>query len=115
MVNRSAILLEPRAPYITWANALDADGPRYEDCLAEDDFQTVYLGPDCDSVEEVRRFIKKNFDLFFESELEMWCTAPHLWPQRRTYRMFTDWFTVRIHTVIEDTVAEPLLDDQTAV
>lgn len=107
MVNRCAIVLTARVPFIQWANGLDPEGPRYEECWV-DDGPPIYLGPDADSLDDVMRFIRKNFDLFFEEQLDGWCTDPTLWPQARTYRMFTEWFAVRVHTVVIDTVDAPL-------
>jgi hypothetical protein len=107
MVNHCAIVLTAKAPFIQWANGIDAAGPRYEECFV-DEGPPVYLGPDADSLEEVMEFIRKDFDLFFEEQLEGWCTDPMLWPQERTYRMFTEWFAVRVHTIVIDTVDAPL-------
>jgi len=97
----------PQQPYADWANSLDDDGPRFtlED---EDDHLAVFLGPEADSIDEVRAFVEKNFDYFFEHWLEGWCLDPKMWPKRRTLRMFKEWFSVRIYSVVEDTVDAPL-------
>jgi hypothetical protein len=86
---------------------MDDDGPRFT-LPDEDDHLTVFLGPDVDSIDEVHAFVAKNFDYFFEHWLEGWCTDPKMWPQRRTRRMFKEWFDVRIYSVVEDTVDAPL-------
>ena len=49
----------------------------------------------------------RNFEYFFESWLFGWSTDPTQWPQRRTRRMFRDWFDVRIHTMVKDTLDAP--------
>ena len=105
-LNRSAILITPKTPYIAWANSLD-DGSRYEDAL-EDEAPPVFLGPDTDTIEEVEKFVDRHFALFFEHWLNDWCTDPALWPQRRTRKMFRDWFEVRISSMVIDTVRAPL-------
>ncbi len=107
MVNRCAIVLTAKAPFIQWANALDAKGPRYEECWV-DEGPPIYLGPDANSLDDVNRFIRRNFGFFFEEELVGWCTDETLWPQKRTYRVFTEWFAIRIHTVVIDMVDAPL-------
>ena len=44
LVNRAAITVTPKQPYIDWANSLDDDGPRIEhDRLPE---RSVYLVAD---------------------------------------------------------------------
>jgi hypothetical protein len=105
-LNRSAILIIPRQPYADWANALDDDGPRFELSEANDEL-TVFLGPDLDTVEEIEAYVTKNFDYFFETSLFGWSTDPTQWPRRRTRRMFRDWFDIRIHTIVEDTLDAP--------
>ena len=105
-LNRSAILLIPKQPYVEWANSLDDDGPRFEISEANDEL-TVFLGPELDTVEEIEAFVTKHFDYFFDYWLEGWCTEPSLWPRRRTRRMFHEWFEIRIHTMIEDVVDAP--------
>lgn len=110
-LNRSAILVIPKQPYADWANALDDDGPRFAISEANDDF-TVFLGPDFDTVDEIEAFVNKHFAFFFEHSLFGWSTDETQWPQRRTRRMFREWFDVRIHTMVEDTVDAPyVLED----
>jgi hypothetical protein len=106
MLNRTAIILVPKQRYADWANSLDDDGPRFEISEANDEL-TVFLGPDLDTVEEIDAFVSKHFDFFFEHWLSGWSTDPGQWPQRRTRRMFRDWFDVRIHTMVEDVVDAP--------
>lgn len=67
----------------------------------------MFLGPDADTLEEVQGFVSKNFDYFFESWLEGWSLDVESWPKRRTRKMFAEWFTVRIHTVVEDVIDAP--------
>jgi len=105
MLNRTAIILIPKQPYADWANSID-DGPRFEISEANDNL-TVFLGPDLDTVEEIDAFVTKHFQLFFGHWLFGWSTDPAQWPQRRTRRMFRDWFEVRIHTMVEDVVDAP--------
>jgi hypothetical protein len=105
-LNRSAIIITPKAPYIAWANSFD-DGPRYEEADDEEG-PPVFLGPGTDTVAEVDRFVERHFDLFFEHWLNDWCTDPSLWPQRRTRKMFHEWFDVRIASMVIDTVRAPL-------
>jgi hypothetical protein len=96
----------PKQPYADWANSLDDDGLQFELSEASDEL-TVFLGPDLDTVEEIEAFVTKRFAFFFEYWLFGWSTDPAQWPQRRTRRMFREWFDVRIHTMVEDVVDAP--------
>ena len=52
-----------------------------------------------------------NYEALFEAELEGWYTDETLWPQKRTLKLFHQWFEVECHTVIEDTVGTPIVDE----
>jgi hypothetical protein len=106
-LNRSAIVLEPRRPYIEWANSLD-DGPRYDEVFDEPDAFPVFLGPDQEQIEKVHRFVAKHYNYFFDEWLSQWCTDAALWPRDRTWKMFRLWFKVRIHSVVIDSLDAPL-------
>ena len=106
-LNRSAILITPKAPYVAWANSFP-DGPRFDD-PDDDEAPTVFLGPDTETTnDEVRAFVDENFDLFFEHWLDSWSTDPASWPPNRTVSMFHEWFEVRIASMVIDTVRAPL-------
>ena len=106
MLNRSAIILIPKQLYADWANSLDDDGRRFEISEADDDL-TVFLGPGYDTIEQIGAFATEHFDFFSEHWLEGWSLDAAEWPQRRTERMLREWFSVRIHRMVEDVVESP--------
>jgi hypothetical protein len=76
--------------------------------------RTVYLISDRDADDDkaVARWIKANYQVLFEAELEGWYTDESLWPQKRTLKMFHEWFEVECHSVIEDTVGTPIEEEE---
>ena len=116
MVNRAALLLRYKEPAVRWINEADpyTDKPVIElkDVNRE---RTVYLisDEDGDNDKSVERWIKKNFKLLFEAELEGWYTDPTLWPKNRSFKMFKEWFDIECHTVLIDTVGGEIYDDET--
>lgn len=97
-----------------WINEADPY-PSGQSANLEDvnDEHTVYLiaaeaGDDRDSLEA---WLKRNFAALFEMELEGWYTDPELWPARRNYQMFREWFDPECHTVLIDTCDEEIFDD----
>jgi hypothetical protein len=48
----------------------------------------------------------------FENELYGWHTVESDWPQNRTLETFRQWFRIEFHTIVEDLVDGPLLDDE---
>lgn len=112
MVNRAALILKVKKPFVQWINETDPHDNRPEITLAEaNEDRTVYL---LDSVEaeNLDEWIALNWANLFESELEDWHTDEASWPQNRDLRLFNTWFAVECHTVLVDTGIEPLADDE---
>ena len=107
MLNRSAVFLAPRKPYIDWANAVDRTGQHFVENWQHEG-ATIFLVPDFQTHEEIRAHVDQNFELIFEHYLDLWCEDQNKWPRPRTLEMFHQWFSVRIHTMIIDTVGEPI-------
>ena len=47
----------------------------------------------------------------FERELDGWHTDDTAWPKRRTLATFKQWFTIEMHSMVEDLCSDELLDD----
>ncbi|MCI5142184.1 MAG: hypothetical protein D3909_10795, partial [Candidatus Electrothrix sp. ATG1] len=78
------------------------------------DDRTVYLisDEDAEDATDVERWLKHNYEALFEAELDSWYIDKELWPKKRTYKLFNEWFSIECHTVIEDTVDAPLVDEE---
>lgn len=108
MLNRAALIVRPKEPFISWATSIDDDGIGPE----VGGEHTVYLIPESDDDRGFERVLKKVWAEIFERELEGWYVDESLWPQNRTYAMFKKWFSIECHTIIEDLCASPLEDDE---
>lgn len=115
MLNRGAILIKYREPMVRWINEADPSEKDLAITAAEvNSERTVYLisDADCDGPEAVDEWVRANHRVLFENELEGWYTDPKLWPKKRDLRTFRQWFEVEAHSVIEDTVDGPIVDDE---
>jgi hypothetical protein len=108
MLNRAALIVRPAKPFIDWALKLDDSGL----APSPDDEQTVYLIPEFDDEDEFEEILTALFPVIFEDQLIGWHTLEADWPQTRTLAMFRQWFRIEYHTMIEDLVDRPLLDDE---
>lgn len=106
-VLRCSLVVEPLQPFIDWHDALEPDGEGYVE-ISQDEGETVFLIPPFDDPEESRAYIDEHFDVFFTHVLEMHCTDPKRWPQRRTVGQFRSWFRARIHSLVLDVDPDPL-------
>lgn len=112
MINRAALLLHYKAPFVKWINEADPYNDEAE-ITAEDANQdkTVYL-IDSLEAENLEEWIELNHEVLFESELEGWSNDESLWPQNRDLDLFYQWFDVQCHTVLIDAGIVPIADDE---
>ena len=103
-INRCAIVIKPLQPFIDWHNNLNPD-----DILVESDFDEVNVYLVNDNVGDLESWLKKKFDTYFKLELEDWHTNKKEWPQKRTYKMFKQWFRVDVSSAIYDLEKNPVL------
>jgi len=71
----------------------------------------VYLLPVYELDEEQEELLEHIHDILFEIELDGWWTEEADWPQNRDLQTFKDWFSVEFHSVVEDLVDAPLIDE----
>lgn len=63
----------------------------------------IYLLPDFETTQQMESWLKKNFDELFSEQLHNWYTDESMWPQNRTFKMFGEWFSYSLYTMIFDT------------
>ncbi len=107
MLNRGSVIVRPKQPYIDWAASLDDSGllPRI------DGEKTVYLIPEYESDEDAMDILSVCFGEIFEMELLAWHLIEGDWPKNRTFSMFKKWFSLELHSCVEDICGYELIDD----
>ena len=102
LLNRSAFILRPKQPYLEWTRQDDAEG------LAEGVFEAlnhepvVYLVPGWEDPEEEQHILREFWHALFEAMLGAWVTDETLWPEKRSLKMFREWFEIRTHSMVQD-------------
>ena len=69
MLNRGAVIVRPKQPFLDWAAQLDES----ELIPNPDDEHTVYLIPEYDDVDALK-ILSEGYDIIFETELYGWHT-----------------------------------------
>jgi hypothetical protein len=102
LVKRAAIIVTPKQPYITWANALDEDGVKIDEDFEPE--KNVYLIGDVSDIIPFERdvIVRPYFKAIFEEELNSWYQLESTWPALRTYEIFLEWFEVEVHSMVLD-------------
>lgn len=99
-IDRIAITIKPLKPYWDWCRKLDED---FDGEIL--DVNTYLIS---ESVEDIQRWLKVNFDKLFSRELNGWNTDNKNWPKKRSYAMFSEWFEVSISEMVYDLEPEPI-------
>ena len=108
-VNRMAVVVFFREPFVDWLNGIDPDKPVWMGSLSERG--NVYLIPEFENIDEAEDHVEEIFDEIFSNELSEWHTDQALWPADRTYDMFLEWFDVLFDVAVFDTIGDT--DDDT--
>jgi len=110
MLNRSAVIVKPRQPYLEWARQDDAEG------LAESVFEglheepSVYLLPEYEDPATQQEVLAEFWPGLFEAMLEGWVTDEAYWPKKRTFEIFQEWFEVEWSPIVQDLCLDERLE-----
>lgn len=100
-IDRYGIVVKPLKPFADWLfNLYPEDG--YPEFIES----SIYMVND--EIDDLEAWLKKKFDKFFMFELENWHTFKKEWPQKRTYKMFKQWFQVELSTMVFDMEKQPV-------
>jgi len=102
-INRTAVVIRPKQPFVDWLNSIpDEDIDFTLEQVSKDNI--TFLIPEYDDPRDSRAYIKKIYSDIFEFELFGWITTEELWPKKRTWEMFQEWFSVEINSEVFDLV-----------
>jgi hypothetical protein len=92
MLNRAALILRYRQPFVDRINAADPSPTSHVLTLTEvNQEHTVYL-VEVEDEDELSRWLARHHEELFEQELNGWYTDPALWPRDRSLKMLKEWF-----------------------
>ena len=98
-INRTVILVTPKQPYIDWANSFEDGGPTISSGKLR---HSAYLIPDTYDEYNYKNWLKKNCKEIFIMELESWMVVPDSFPKKMTYKVFMEWFEIRVADSVFD-------------
>ena len=100
-VNRSAIIVVPKQPFLDWLHSVDDTS---KDLTLRDmaEEPAIYLVEECESQKAFNDQLRKFATHIFEEQLDGWWTEQSDWPANRTYGAFRRWFECRYHSQVFD-------------
>jgi hypothetical protein len=109
VINRSAIIIQPKEPFYQWLQSIPDPIT-----LSPDDFKddsAIYLIPSYEDDKELTEIISQMYNVIFEEVLSDWWTVEEDWPQNRTFKMFKGWFDYSAHSMVIDMFDAPLAEE----
>jgi len=111
MLDRAALILRYKQPFVDWINGVDPSHASHTLTLAEVNHEhTVYL-IEVEDHDELAGWLARNHEELFERELSGWYTDPALWPRKRSLDLLQEWCSFELHSVVIDTGGSPLAGD----
>jgi len=104
-VDRMALIVRPRQPYIDWANAFDDGGPKFDPAAHR---PRVYLIDEIADPIDLHKALRNHWRDIFEEELEGWMRDADDWPSPRTQKVFLQWFDVEVAELVTNMGQSPL-------
>ncbi len=104
-VNRTAILIKPKKPFIDWAKYVN-DNEKISDRAVEKEFDkytNTYLLKEIGDDAELEKRVRERFQTIFDNELSGWSQDESEWPQKRDYKTFKEWFEIIDSVMVYDT------------
>ena len=100
-INRAALIVRPRQPYVDWANSVDDEGPRAILQELRTD-PSIYLVKSIDFTEDFDLLVDDSWEWIFREQLNGWMRDVDSWPENKTRGMFLEWFDCELSTMIWD-------------
>ncbi len=106
IVNRSAMTIKMKKAFVDWANQLpDRMSEEVHRPLTLEEANSeplVYLIPEIYDPDELDAYLERSWIVLFESILSGWTLDALLWPKKRTFKLFSEWFEVSCSSMVCD-------------
>lgn len=101
MLNRSAISIQLKQPFVDWINSLDEEDEQVT--LAEVNLEaTTYLIPELEDEDALEAFIDERHFELLENELLSWEDDDSYWPADMDRALFDEFLDVKLSFMVFD-------------
>lgn len=106
VLNRSALILAPKQPFLEWLlSCPDPPEISMEDLIEKEGH--VYLLPEVE--DNVEAALAQVAESVLEAEFSAWYTDPFLWPARRDLEALLEHFDIYISSMVVDAADEEVV------
>lgn len=106
MLNRSAISVRLRQPFVDWINSLEDSAGEQVSLEEVNQEATTYLIPELEDEEALNDLIAERYLDLLENELFSWEEDENLWPEDMDRALFDEFVEIELSFMVFD------LDDQ---
>lgn len=117
-LNRGLVIIRYKQPYVDWVK-IAGDAPMEISLQQANDDGDSFLLPTyesqidpVDGTEDAIKWVEKRWRMFFEHILESWILDETEWPQKRSLKMFREWFDIEYKSIVWDMGTEPLIVEE---
>ncbi len=114
-LNRGLVIIHYKQPYVDWVSTAGPT-PMEISLLRANDDGDAFLVPcydaqydPVDGTNDAIQWVERRWRMLFEYILESWILDESEWPQKRSLKMFREWFDVEYKSVVWDMGTEPLI------
>lgn len=108
-INRAVLMVVPKKPFYDWLQSIDPEESYPMDSVLE---YNSYLLEDTIMANEPKKVLNKHWKWIFENELFGHYIYEEMWPPKRTWKMFTEWFDLKFSTIVLDLIEKPLKKEE---
>lgn len=106
MLNRSAISVKLRQPFVDWINSISDSGEDEVTLEEVNQESTTYLIPELEQEDDLEQLVEERYLDILENELFSWEEDDELWPEDMDRALFDDFIRLEPAFMVFD------LDDQ---
>ena len=110
-LNRSAIVVCPKSPFLDWLHAVDPTSASLTLVNLTRE-PTIYLVDECDDPDDEQACLQAVFATIFEDQLDGWWRDRATWPTPRSLAVFRRWFDCQFHSMLLDLADAPLIEEE---
>jgi hypothetical protein len=112
-LDRNLLYIVPTKKCIDWVNSIDPEDPiDYNTYVTEHDNASVYLIPEHATADSAMAWMKKSWNVWFETLLMDWYMDENLWPENRSWELLNEFFDIRWQSFIEDCLPLPIKKEE---
>lgn len=102
MLNRSAISVQLKQPFVDWVNSLDEGGDEQVNLDEVNLEATTYLIPELEDEDALKDFIDERYFALLENELLSWEDNESCWPAEISRTLFDEFLEVKLSFMVFD-------------